>query len=149
MMKKSFACMIATGLCALPTLSFADSPYFSLKDGDGFKRFSVSAGWLHAMPQGSANPININTSVTEGTKSKVGSVSKEAVLAAADRDSNKTLYDTIKIQPLDPVPGALTGTATIQGLSNWQSQGTGLEADNVDTVGLMINYNFTDNFDIR
>ncbi|EFF83003.1 Outer membrane protein W [Acinetobacter haemolyticus CIP 64.3 = MTCC 9819] len=149
MMKKSFACMIATGLCALPTLSFADSPYFSLKDGDGFKRFSVSAGWLHAMPQGSANPININTSVTEGTKSKVGSVSKEAVLAAADRDSNKTLYDTIKIQPLDPVPGALTGTATIQGLSNWQSQGTGLEADNVDTVGLMINYNFTDNFSLE
>lgn len=47
------------------------------------------------------------------------------------------------------MPGALTGTATIQGLSNWQSQGTGLEADNVDTVGLMINYNFTDNFSLE
>ncbi|ENV08174.1 hypothetical protein F966_04039 [Acinetobacter higginsii] len=147
-MKKSFACLI-TGVCALPTLTFADSPYFSLKDGDGFKRFSVSAGWLHAMPQGSANPVNINTSVAEGTKAKVGDVSKQAVLAAADRDSNKLLYDTIKIQPLDPVPGLLTGTATVNSLSNWQSQGTGLEADNVDTVGIMANYHFTDNISLE
>ncbi|NNP68817.1 hypothetical protein A7P55_02850 [Acinetobacter sp. Ac_5812] len=147
-MKKSFACLI-TGVCALPTLTFADSPYFSLKDGDGFKRFSVSAGWLHAMPQGSANPVNINTSVAEGTKAKVGDVSKQAVLAAADRDSNKLLYDAIKIQPLDPVPGLLTGTATVNGLSNWQSQGTGLEADNVDTVGIMANYHFTDNISLE
>ncbi|MCH7295434.1 OmpW/AlkL family protein [Acinetobacter higginsii] len=148
MMKKSFACLI-TGVCALPTLTFADSPYFSLKDGDGFKRFSVSAGWLHAMPQGSANPVNINTSVAEGTKAKVGDVSKQAVLAAADRDSNKLLYDAIKIQPLDPVPGLLTGTATVNGLSNWQSQGTGLEADKVDTVGIMANYHFTDNISLE
>ncbi|EOR08777.1 OmpW/AlkL family protein [Acinetobacter genomosp. 15BJ] len=148
MMKKSFACLI-TGVCALPTLTFADSPYFSLKDGDGFKRFSVSAGWLHAMPQGSANPVNINTSVAEGTKAKVGDVSKQAVLAAADRDSNKLLYDAIKIQPFDPVPGLLTGTATVNGLSNWQSQGTGLEADNVDTVGIMANYHFTDNISLE
>lgn len=148
MMKKSFACLI-TGVCALPTLTFADSPYFSLKDGDGFKRFSVSVGWLHAMPQGSANPVNINTSVAEGTKAKVGDVSKQAVLAAADRDSNKLLYDAIKIQPLDPVPGLLTGTATVNGLSNWQSQGTGLEADNVDTVGIMANYHFTDNISLE
>lgn len=148
MMKKSFACLV-TGVCALPTLTFADSPYFSLKDGDGFKRFSVSAGWLHAMPQGSANPVNINTSVAEGTKAKVGDVSKQAVLAAADRDSNKLLYDAIKIQPLDPVPGLLTGTATVNGLSNWQSQGTGLEADKVDTVGIMANYHFTDNISLE
>ncbi|MCH7314358.1 OmpW family outer membrane protein [Acinetobacter sp. ANC 3882] len=148
MMKKSFACLL-TGLCALPTVVFADSPYFSLKDGDGFKRFSVSAGWLHAMPQGSANPVNINTSVAEGTTSKVGDVSKQAVLAAADRDSNKLLYDAIKIQPLDPVPGLLTGTATVNGLSNWQSQGTGLEADKVDTVGIMANYHFTDNISLE
>lgn len=148
MMKKSFACLL-TGLCALPTITFANSPYFSLKDGDGFKRFSVSAGWLHAMPQGSANPININTSIAEGTTSKVGDVSKNAVLAAADRDSNKILYDTIKIQPLDPVPGLLTGTATVNGLSNWQSQGTGLEADDVDTVGIMANYHFTDHVSLE
>ena len=27
------------------------------------KTVSVSAGWLHVMPQGKANPFNINTSV--------------------------------------------------------------------------------------
>ena len=121
----------------LPTISFAESSYFSLKDGDGFKRFSISAGWLHAMPQGSANPVNINTSVAEGTSSKVGSVSKQSVLDAADRSSNPLLYDAIKILPTDTLPSLLTGTATINGLSNWQAQGTGLEADDVDTLGIM------------
>lgn len=82
MMKKSLFCMTAA-LFALPTVTSAASPYFSLKDGDGFKRFSVSAGWLHAMPQGSGNPVNINTSVAEGTKSKVGDVSTKAVLDAS------------------------------------------------------------------
>lgn len=148
MMKKSFACLI-TGLCTLPTSAFADSPYFSLKDGDGFKRFSISAGWLHAMPQGSANPVNINTSVAEGTTSKVGEVSKQAVLDAAERDSNPLLYEAIKILPTDTLPSLLTGTATVNGLSNWQAQGTGLEADDVDTVGIMANYHFTDNFSLE
>ncbi|MGB5888244.1 MAG: OmpW family outer membrane protein [Acinetobacter venetianus] len=148
MMKKSFACLI-TGLCTLPTSAFADSPYFSLKDGDGFKRFSISAGWLHAMPQGSANPVNINTSVAEGTTSKVGEVSKQAVLDAAERDSNPLLYEAIKILPTDTLPSLLTGTATVNGLSNWQAQGTGLEADDVDTVGIMANYHFTDNLSLE
>ncbi|MDM1019163.1 OmpW family outer membrane protein [Acinetobacter sp. VNK23] len=147
---KKHVLYIAMGLATtLPTLSFADSPYFSLKDGDGFKRFSVSAGWLHAMPQGSANPVNINTSVAEGTSSKVGSVSKQAVLNAADRDSNVLLYEAIKILPTDTLPTLLTGTATVNGLSNWQSQGTGLEADDVDTVGIMANYHFTDNLSLE
>lgn len=153
MMKKSFACMIATGLCALPTLSFADSPYFSLKDGDGFKRFSVSAGWLHAMPQGSANPININTSVAEGTKSKVGDVSTTAVLDAIDQSkpSGKFWHGIISLidKSTDTLPASLAGTGEINGLSQWQSQGTGLEADDVDTVGLMFNYNFTDNLSLE
>lgn len=148
MMKKSFACLI-TGVCALPTFAFADSPYFSLKDGDGFKRFSVSAGWLHAMPQGSANPIDINTSVAEGTKAKVGDVSKQAVLDAAVQESNPIVYGAIQIWPTDTVSGVATGTATINGLSNWQSQGTGLEADDVDTVGIMANYHFTDNLSLE
>ena len=133
----------------LPTISFAESSYFSLKDGDGFKRFSISAGWLHAMPQGSANPVNINTSVAEGTSSKVGSVSKQSVLDAADRSSNPLLYDAIKILPTDTLPSLLTGTATINGLSNWQAQGTGLEADDVDTLGIMANYHFTDNLSLE
>lgn len=148
-MKKRMLC-IAVGIAAtLPTMSFAESPYFSLKDGDGFKRFSLSAGWLHAMPQGSANPININTTVAEGTQSKVGDVSKQAVLDAAVKDSNPIVYGAINLWPTDTVAGLATGTATIKGLSNWQSQGTGLEADNVDTVGIMANYHFTDNLSLE
>lgn len=148
-MKKRMLC-IAVGIAAtLPTMSFAESPYFSLKDGDGFKRFSLSAGWLHAMPQGSANPININTTVAGGTQSKVGDVSKQAVLDAAVKDSNPIVYGAINLWPTDTVSGLATGTATIKGLSNWQSQGTGLEADNVDTVGIMANYHFTDNLSLE
>lgn len=42
-------------------------------DGN-FKRFSVSAGWMHVMPQGKANPFNIDTAVANGTQSKVGTL---------------------------------------------------------------------------
>ncbi len=149
MMKKYVFCTAISIVTTLPTHSFAESPYFSLKDGDGFKRFSISAGWLHAIPQGSANPININTSVAEGTSSKVGSVSKQAVLDAADRESNVALYEAIQLLPTDTLPAPLTGTATVNGLSNWQSQGTGLEADDVDTIGIMANYHFTDHLSLQ
>jgi outer membrane protein W len=165
MMKKSFACLL-TGLCALPTITFADSPYFSLKDGDGFKRFSVSAGWLHAMPQGKGNPININTGVAEGTKSKVGSVTADSVLNAIDRSTKEgqTKHDTLATLLKTPIISSLisekkdgvtylksniSGEATINGLSNWQAQGTGLEAGDVDTLGIMANYHFTDNISLE
>jgi len=165
MMKKSFACLI-TGVCALPTLAFADSPYFSLKDGDGFKRFSVSAGWLHAMPQGNGNPININTGVAEGTKSKVGSVTADSVLNAIDRSTKEgqTKHDTLSTLLKTPIISSviseekdgvtylksnISGEATINGLSNWQAQGTGLEAGDVDTLGIMAKYHFTDNLSLE
>lgn len=150
MKKHKLYLSLSLGIASLlPTVSFAESSYFSLKDSDGFKRFSISAGWLHAMPQGSANPFNINTSVAEGTSSKVGSVSKQSVLDAADRSSNPLLYGAIKILPTDTLPSLLTGTATINGLSNWQAQGTGIEADDVDTLGIMANYHFTDNLSLE
>ena len=147
-MKKLYPYLV-TGLCIIPSLAFAHSPYFSFKDGDNFKRFSISAGWLHAMPQGRANPVNINTSVTEGTESKVGNVSKQAVLNAADQDSNPLLYNTIKIFPIETLPSLLTGTATVNGLSHWNSQATGLEANDVDTLGIMTNYYFTDHLSLE
>ncbi len=55
MMKKSLFCMTAA-FFALPTFTYAASPYFSFKDGDGFKRFSVSAGPLYVKPTGKAQP---------------------------------------------------------------------------------------------
>ncbi|AXX44458.1 outer membrane beta-barrel protein [Acinetobacter baumannii] len=166
MMKKSLFCMTAA-LFALPTVTSAASPYFSLKDGDGFKRFSVSAGWLHAMPQGSGNPVNINTSVEEGTKSKVGDVTVDSVLGAIDQSTadGKRKHDTLKTLTDNPLTSLLithkgedgktylnsniAGEATINGLSNWEDQGTGLEADNVDTVGIMANYHFSDNLSLE
>ena len=60
-MKTLLACM--AGLATLPMVAHADSPYFSLQDGDGFKRFSVSVGALHVMPQGKAQPFKVNTAV--------------------------------------------------------------------------------------
>lgn len=153
MMKKSFACLL-TGLCALPTITFADSPYFSLKDGDGFKRFSVSAGWLHAMPQGKGNPIDINTGVAEGTKSKIGDISINSVKGAIDRSttSGQAWYNLINVGEnlgIKTLPGSIAGTGTLNGLSSWQAEGTGLEADDVDTLGIMANYHFTDNVSLE
>ena len=147
-MKKSLL-GIATSLIVLPTLSYADSPYFSFKDGDGFKRFSASIGWLHAMPQGKANNVNVNTSIAEGTTAKVGEVSKDAVLDAAVKNSNPVLYGAQQLLPLETLPSGLSGTSTINGLSNWQADGTGLEADDVDTVGMMLNYHFTDHVSLE
>ena len=69
-MKKTLLC-VATSIAALPMLTHADSPYFSLQDGDGFKRFSVSVGALHVMPQGKAQPFRVNTSVKEGETEKL------------------------------------------------------------------------------
>ena len=148
-MKKHALFLALSSTLALPTVSFAESSYFSLKDGDGFKRFSVSAGWLHAMPQGTAIPITNTTTVAEGTQSKIGAVSKESVLKAADRSSNPLLYDAMKIQPLNTLPSFVTGTATINGLSNWKSEDTGLEAQDVDTIGIIANYNFSDNLSLE
>ena len=151
-MRRSFPYLIA-GLCTLPTCAFADSPYFSLKDGEDFKRFSISAGWLHAMPQGAANPIKINTNVAEGTQSKVGDVSTAAVLDAIDQSkaSGKFWYGAIsglgKIT--DTLPATLSGTAEINGLSHWQQSNAGLEADDVDTLGIMANYYFTDHLSLE
>ncbi|PUV01499.1 hypothetical protein DCD76_09850 [Acinetobacter baumannii] len=54
--------VIASSLLIFANMSYAE----------GVKRFSVSAGWLHVMPQGKANPFNINTSVKNGTVAKVG-----------------------------------------------------------------------------
>lgn len=155
MMKKSFAGLL-TSLILLPAYSHADSPYFSLKDGDGFKRFSISAGWLHAMPQGKANPVYINTSVAEGTKSKVGDVSTDSVLNAIDQSTvaGKAWYGLLNsgykgLLGGNTLPGALAGTATINGLSQWEAPNTGLEAQDVDTLGILTNYYFTDNWSLE
>lgn len=75
-MKKTL--LFASTLLALPAVSYA-SPYFSLQDGDGFKRFSVSVGALHVMPQGKAQPFRVNTAIQNGYTADVGEVQSQTV----------------------------------------------------------------------
>ncbi|RZG76313.1 OmpW/AlkL family protein [Acinetobacter sp. WCHAc060025] len=163
-MKKTLFC-IATACSAVPAMSYADSPYFSFKDGDGFKRFSVSVGALYVKPTGKAQPIQINTSVAEGEKTKVGDVKMDSVLGAIDESkpnatTKKNLLKTavdldllglISYKEGDTkyLKSNVSGEATINGLSQWEAQGTGLEADDVATLGIMSNYFFTDNISLE
>lgn len=134
-------------------------------EGD-FKRWSVSAGWMHVMPQGKANPFNVNTSVAEGTNAKIGNISKDSFLNSIDRDQTVIkagkevyVYDRA-VNTLNGVLGGLamkdgvvqemfTGSATINGLESWQNAGTGLEADDVDTLGLTLSYYVNDNVSLQ
>ena len=141
-MKKTL--LFASTLLALPAVSYA-SPYFSLQDGDGFKRFSVSVGALHVMPQGKAQPFQVNTAVKEGEVADVGDIQSQTV-----KDNLKEGFDPpflleTALNTLDTIPAAMSGTAEIHGLGSWNNPGTGLEADDVTTLGIMTNYFFTDN----
>jgi outer membrane protein W len=157
-MKKSLLC-IATTIAVCPSISQADSPYFSFKDGDGFKRFSVSAGWLHAMPQGSANPVKVNTAAKKGTY-KVGDVQldtvNEAIAKTPEGDNAKEklnsvaqIGETFGLIKNGILTSDMSGSAEINSLESWNNPGTGLEADDVDTLGLMFNYHFTDNWSLE
>ncbi len=146
-MKTLLACM--AGLATLPMVAHADSPYFSLQDGDGFKRFSVSVGALHVMPQGKAQPFKVNTAVKEGETSQVGDISIDSVKNNLDPDMDPNL-SSVFVNILDrlgteTLPAELSGRAEIYGLESWNNPGTGLEADDVTTLGIMTNYYFTDN----
>ncbi|WP_227542867.1 OmpW/AlkL family protein [Acinetobacter chinensis] len=130
-----------------------------------FKRFSVSAGWLHVMPQGKANPFNINTAVENGTASKVGSISVGSFINAVDPDYTMNEFnvkeqlkeleelDAFRLIGIADADGNIlegeSGTAVINGLESWQSRGTGLEADDVDTLGLMFNYYLNENVSLQ
>ncbi|MGE8542506.1 OmpW/AlkL family protein [Acinetobacter sp. ANC 3813] len=136
-----------------------------------FKRFSVSAGWLHVMPQGKANPFNISTAVKQGTVSSVGSISEEAFVNSIDPsatsidygtntpfNTKKVLQDLIDQDALRMfgisdadrnVLASESGSAVVNGLDSWQADGTGLEADDVDTLGLTFNYYVNDNVSLQ
>ena len=153
-MKKTLFCMMSS-LAALPAVSYADSSYFSLKDGDGFKRFSVSVGALHVMPQGKAQPFQVNTAVKNGEVSKNGDIQVDTVLNNLDPEVNQTALATV-LRGLGFFTGGqlgseLSGSSQIYGLEQWDNPGTGLEADDVTTLGIMTNYFFSDHlsFEIK
>ena len=153
-MNKTLLCL-ATSLAVVPALTYADSPYFSLKDGDGFKRFSVSVGALHVMPQGKAQPIQINTAIKNGEVAQNGTIKVDTVLENLDPNLNQeALAATLKFLGFftgGDLPSGISGSSKIQGLESWEAQNTGLEAEDVTTLGIMTNYFFTDNisFEIK
>ncbi|MEG1709803.1 MAG: OmpW family outer membrane protein [Acinetobacter sp.] len=153
--------VIAASLLVITNMSYAGE----------FKRFSVSAGWLHVMPQGKANPFNINTAVKKGTVSTVGAISEGAFVNSIDPNATNIDYGTgasfntketlqgyveadafrqLGISDADRnVLASESGSAVVNGLDSWQSGGTGLEADDVDTLGLTFNYYLNDNVSLQ
>lgn len=148
-MNKTFI-IIAGALALGPISSFAKSPLFSLQEGDGFKRFSVSVGALYVSPLGKAQPIKNYTAIKNGYVSQNGEISVQAI-----KDNlNPSFTPPAGLDGLlgiasagnnGKVRASLSGTSTINGLEQWTSADTGLEADQVLTLGIMSNYHFTDN----
>lgn len=69
-MKKtlSVACAVMAPLLFSQSATAAFD-YFKKSD-DGFKRFSISGGWLHADPQGDTTPVVNKTAINEGYQSQ-------------------------------------------------------------------------------
>lgn len=150
-MKKLFVCSVLIS-SAISTASYAESGYFSLSD-EGFKRFSLSVGALHVMPQGKAQPFNVKTAIHENYESKVGDIKASTVIANLDpnRTPNYLVEGIVKLISAfkGNVSGAISGNSFVNGLSEWDNPGTGLEAQDVTTLGIMSSYHFTDNFSIE
>lgn len=76
-MKKtlSIACAVAAPILFSQSATAAFD-YFKSGD-DGFKRYSISGGWLHAEPQGDATPIVNKTAIKDGSKYNVAGFPSE------------------------------------------------------------------------
>lgn len=142
---------LVSSLMLVPPLACADSPYFSLKDGDNFKRFSVSIGALHVMPQGKAQPLQVNTAIKDGHEASVGDIKSTTVKENLRPGFKPNIALETALNALTTIPSAMSGKATISGLEQWDNPGTGLEAEDVTTLGIMANYYFTDqiSFEIK
>lgn len=132
-------------------------------DGD-FKRWAVSVGWLHVMPQGSANSTNINTAVENGGNYGVGNNLKGADLLLSknlddvvNQSNNilvknviKSLKSNVAKNPDYLVSSLITNSAKadVYGISDW-SNNAGLEADDVDTLGLTLSYFVNDHVSLE
>lgn len=110
------------------------------------------------MPQGKANPFNINTKVKERTNSTVGTISTQSFLKSVDPNAighdlageefnqkellieflNDDLMNSLLTDGNGNILPDVAGSTEIRGLENWQSENTGLEAEDVDTLGLML-----------
>ena len=166
------------GLLAIPLILLGVTQTGVAATQQGFKRFSVSAGWLHVMPQGKANSFNINTDVANGMRANVGMISGDTILNNIDQAKydeleatdpynmnniifnsvikTKYLDEIIKMnltgnetpEEYDAILQTITGDAQINGLEHWNSN-AGLEADNIDTLGIVFDYYLNDNVSLQ
>ena len=158
-MKKtlSIACAMAAPLLFSQSATAAFD-YFKKSD-DGFKRFSVSAGWLHAEPTGDATPVRNTTAIKDGTDAKNGSVTvgevKQVLDPAQGADRIKAIKGTLNLLGDEtdlsnaPILGNVSGQTKIYGLENFATLGTGLESDTVDTVGMLFTYYVDDHWGVE
>ncbi|WP_374663746.1 OmpW family protein [Acinetobacter sp.] len=153
MRHSAFLCAAASIASISGSIHAADiSKYFSM-EAKGFKRFSVSAGALHVMPQGKAQPFTVQTAVPNGTVAKNGDIKVNTVLnnlnPKVDQAGLASALKGLGYLTGGNLPAGVSGSSKINGLESWESQGTGLEADDVTTLGLMANYFFTDHISLE
>ena len=133
---------------------------FAYADSTNFKRWAVSAGWMHVMPQGKANSTHVTTAVKEGGSYGVGSLwgadlGKYALNGdKLQNPTGKLLFDSFvrngqrdpnyKVSP-DLIKGA---RSDITGISDYTAAG-GMEAENTDTLGLTLSYFVNDNVSLE
>lgn len=141
-----FACLFAANLV------YADSV--------NHKRWAVSAGWMHVMPQGKANSTHVTTAVEEGGSYGVGSLWGADLgkygLNGDQLDSalGKLMFSSfVKNGQKDPeykVPNSLMNGAksNITGISDYTAAG-GMEVEDADTLGVTLSYFPTDNVSIE
>lgn len=146
--------IIVSSLVVMTNMTYAEQ----------FKRFSVSAGWMHVMPQGKANPFKIFTPIGNNVNAYVGPISVDSFLNSIDPNAmvgsdnlkfalESVFADEFMRDMLTDSNGdllsAVSGTAQINGLDHWEVQGTGLKAKNVNTLGLTFNYYLNDHVSIQ
>ncbi|MCU4379617.1 OmpW/AlkL family protein [Acinetobacter haemolyticus] len=153
-MKIRFIHITIIGLMMNVTQTYAMPDFFKSKDSS-FKRFSLSAGWLYAEPQGNRNSFNNSTAIKEGTVSAVGDVQIQSVIDAVDTstiEGQKVKDNLIRLRDeagLTELPSILSGDARLFQLSNWTSANSGLKPDTVNTLGIMFNYHINDNVSLE
>lgn len=148
MTKKAFWCMVVPIVFASTTI-YAESSFFNLDETEGFKRYSISVGPLHVMPQGKAKAPKIRTAVKNGEVAKNGDITLSTVFENLDPDKekeNQSMQALLKIVDAfsDTYPASQSGTSTVSGIESWSMDGSGMTADDVTTLGIMINYHFND-----
>ena len=148
-------------LLGLPVLSQAESSFFNhlFEEGDGFKRFSISTGWLYSKPTGNLNPVQVNTAVQRGryetgpigvnTVRNMISNTPEGALAKVHFNEFIDLGRSFGSFRDNIIPRTVSGFTQIDTLDSWSNPNTGLKAQDVSTIGLLMNYHITDHWSLQ